>query len=52
MNSQKINYLKGAPKLKFKLAVLPGDGVGPELMNVEVKVLEALGKRFGHSFNL
>jgi len=38
--------------LKFKLAVLPGDGVGPELMNVEVKVLEALGKRFGHSFNL
>ena len=38
--------------MKFKLAVLPGDGVGPELMNVEVKVLEALGKRFGHSFNL
>ncbi len=38
--------------MKFKLAVLPGDGVGPELMNEEVKVLEALGKRFGHSFDL
>lgn len=38
--------------MKFKLAVLPGDGVGPELMREELKVLEALGKRFGHDFEL
>lgn len=38
--------------MKFKLAVLPGDGVGPELMTEQVKVLEAMGKRFGHSFEL
>lgn len=38
--------------MKFKLAVLPGDGVGPELMKEEIKVLEAMGKRFGHSFEL
>jgi 3-isopropylmalate dehydrogenase len=38
--------------LKFKLAILPGDGVGPELMEEEIKVLEALGKRFGHDFEL
>jgi 3-isopropylmalate dehydrogenase len=38
--------------LKFKLAVLPGDGVGPEIMDEGVKVLEAVGKKFGHSFEL
>jgi len=39
-------------KLQFNLAVLPGDGVGPEVTNEAVKVLQAIGKRFGHSFNL
>jgi len=38
--------------LKFKLAVLPGDGVGPEVLEEGVKALEATGKRFGHSFEL
>jgi 3-isopropylmalate dehydrogenase len=36
--------------LNFKIAVLPGDGVGPEVVAEAVKVLEAVGKRFGHSF--
>jgi 3-isopropylmalate dehydrogenase len=38
--------------VKFNLTVLPGDGVGPEVINEAVKVLGAVGKRFGHSFNL
>ncbi len=38
--------------MKFNLTVLPGDGVGPEVINEAVKVLGAIGKRFGHSFNL
>jgi 3-isopropylmalate dehydrogenase len=38
--------------LKFKLAVLPGDGVGPEVLEEGVKTLEAIGKKFGHSFEL
>ncbi|HJX69684.1 MAG TPA: 3-isopropylmalate dehydrogenase [Dehalococcoidia bacterium] len=38
--------------MKFKLAVLPGDGVGPEVMAEGIKVLEAIGRRFGHEFNL
>jgi 3-isopropylmalate dehydrogenase len=38
--------------VKFNLTVLPGDGVGPEVINEAVKVLGAIGKRFGHSFNL
>jgi 3-isopropylmalate dehydrogenase len=38
--------------LKFKLAVLPGDGVGPDVLAEGIKVLEAVGKKFGHSFEL
>jgi 3-isopropylmalate dehydrogenase len=38
--------------LKFKLAVLPGDGVGPDVMAEGIKVLEAVGKKFGHDFEL
>jgi 3-isopropylmalate dehydrogenase len=38
--------------VKYKLAVLPGDGIGPEVLAEGVKVLEAVGKRYGHSFEL
>jgi len=38
--------------VQFNLAVLPGDGVGPEVVAEAIKVLQAIGKRFGHSFNL
>ena len=38
--------------MQFNLAVLPGDGVGPEVTNEAIKVLQAAGKRFGHKFNL
>ena len=36
----------------FSLAVLAGDGVGPEVTNEAIKVLLAVGRRFGHTFNL
>ena len=36
--------------MQFELVVLPGDGVGPEVTTEGVKVLEAIGNRFGHSF--
>ena len=38
--------------MEFKIAVLPGDGVGPEVVAEGIKVLEAAGRRFGHSFEL
>ena len=38
--------------MQFDLAVLPGDGVGPEVVNEAIKVLQAVGKRFGHNFSL
>jgi 3-isopropylmalate dehydrogenase len=38
--------------VQFNLTVLPGDGVGPEVTSEAVKVLQAVGKRFNHNFNL
>lgn len=36
----------------FNIAVLPGDGIGPEVMAQAVRVLEAVGKTHGFSFNM
>ena len=38
--------------MKFNLAVLPGDGIGPEITDEAVRVLRAVGERFGHEFDL
>ncbi|MFB0559356.1 MAG: 3-isopropylmalate dehydrogenase [Dehalococcoidales bacterium] len=38
--------------MKFNLAVLPGDGIGPEVTAEGVKVLQAVGGKFGHNFDL
>jgi 3-isopropylmalate dehydrogenase len=38
--------------MQFELVVLPGDGVGPEVTTEGIKVLEAAGKKSGHSFKL
>jgi len=38
--------------MQFKLAVLPGDGIGVDVTNEAVKVLQATGARFGHEFEL
>ena len=37
--------------MDFKIAVLPGDGIGPEVTNESVRVLNAIGDRFGHTFS-
>ncbi|NOQ17936.1 MAG: 3-isopropylmalate dehydrogenase [Dehalococcoidales bacterium] len=38
--------------MQLSLAVLPGDGIGPDVTAEAVKVLEAVGSRFGHDFRL
>lgn len=38
--------------MNFDIAVLPGDGVGPEVTAEAVKALEAVGQRFDHEFFL
>lgn len=35
----------------FNIAVLSGDGIGPEVVNEAIKVLNAIGDRFEHTFN-
>ncbi|MEH0152826.1 3-isopropylmalate dehydrogenase [Limibacter armeniacum] len=37
--------------MKYKIATLPGDGIGPEIVDQAVKVLKAVGKKFGHEFD-
>jgi len=34
----------------YKIAVLSGDGIGPEVIAQGVKSLEAIGQKFGHKF--
>lgn len=36
--------------MKMKIAVLPGDGIGPEIMEQGIKVCKAIGKKFNHEF--
>ncbi|NLF12580.1 MAG: tartrate dehydrogenase, partial [Anaerolineaceae bacterium] len=36
----------------FRIAVLPGDGIGAEVTAEAQRVLAAVGRRFGHRFEL
>lgn len=37
--------------MKYNIAVIPGDGIGPEVINETIKVLDAVGGKYGHEFN-
>ena len=37
--------------MNYNIAVIPGDGIGPEIVKEAVKVLDAAGKKFGFSLN-
>ena len=45
LNQKKIN------KMKLKIAVLPGDGIGPEVTEQAIKVLKAIALNYNHKFN-
>ena len=34
----------------YKIAVIPGDGTGPEVVNEGLKVLQAAAKKFGFKY--
>ena len=36
--------------MNYKLAVIPGDGIGPEVVEQTLKVLDKVGTKFGHTF--
>ncbi len=37
--------------MNFNIALLKGDGIGPEIVTSAVKVLEKVGVKYGHTFN-
>ncbi len=37
--------------MDYKIAVIPGDGIGPEIVREACKVLDRIGERFGHRFH-
>lgn len=37
--------------MKLKIAVLPGDGIGPEIMKQGVAVLDAIAHKYNHEFS-
>ena len=38
--------------MKLKIAVLPGDGIGPEVTNESIKVLNCIVKKFNHEIEM
>ncbi|MBQ8974460.1 MAG: 3-isopropylmalate dehydrogenase [Oscillospiraceae bacterium] len=37
--------------MEFNIALVKGDGIGPEIVDSAVQVLKKTGEKFGHSFN-
>ena len=37
--------------MNYNIALLKGDGIGPEIVDSAVKVLEVIGDKYGHTFN-
>ncbi|HHW32040.1 MAG TPA: 3-isopropylmalate dehydrogenase [Clostridiaceae bacterium] len=35
---------------EFEITVLPGDGIGPEIIREAIKVINAIGRKYGHKF--
>ncbi|MGD9677288.1 MAG: 3-isopropylmalate dehydrogenase [Vulcanibacillus sp.] len=36
--------------MKYNIATIPGDGIGPDIIDQAVLVLEKIGEKFGHEF--
>ena len=36
--------------MKYNIAVLAGDGIGPEVVRETLKVMDKVGEKFGHEF--
>ena len=36
--------------MNYKIALIKGDGIGPEVVGEAVKVMDAIGAKFGHTF--
>ncbi len=36
--------------MEFKIAIVPGDGIGPDVIEETIKVLDKIGEKYGHIF--
>ena len=36
--------------MNYNIAVIPGDGIGPDIVEQAVKVMHKVGDKFGHTF--
>ena len=37
--------------MEFQIALIKGDGIGPEIVDSAVRVLEKIGQKSGHTFH-
>ena len=37
--------------MNYNIALLKGDGIGPEIVDSAVRVLQVIGEKYGHKFN-
>ena len=37
--------------MEYNIAVIKGDGIGPEIVTEAMKALEVVGEKYGHTFN-
>ena len=37
--------------MNYKIALIKGDGIGPEIVDEAVKVLDRVGVKYGHTFD-
>ena len=37
--------------MEYNIVVIPGDGIGPEIVDEAMKVLDKVGEKYGHVFN-
>lgn len=45
-----VKFLLSLHCMKLKIAVLPGDGIGPEVTNQAIRALKAIASEFNHNF--
>lgn len=38
--------------MNYKITVLPGDGIGPDIISESLEVLKLIGRKYGHAFQL
>ena len=44
-------FRKREKNMEFQITLIPGDGIGPEIVTEARKVLDAVGTKFGHTFS-